>query len=308
MRGWLKRPGAGWWRGATGVRPGWRAAIYAALLVVLVVGEILLLVRLQPPWLRPEAQLSAGFVGLNELMLLIPVLAATAVMAGLEGRSVLSCGLAGAFPGRKLMGGLLAGIAALSLLMALLLAGGWAESHWRGLSAQEIATNLLAWLSVCLLVGLTEELAFRGYLQQALSRGMGFWPAALVTSLIFGLLHGFNPHESVIGIAAVCGAGLIFCLGLRRTGALWWSIGFHAGWDFSENFLYGTHDSGQSCAGALLDTLPHGPDWLSGGLAGPEGSLFGLGVELLVAGLAFLFLRPRLLMWINAAIKSKQFL
>ncbi|HTQ70294.1 MAG TPA: CPBP family intramembrane glutamic endopeptidase [Acidocella sp.] len=280
--------------------------MYMALLAALVVGEIWLLARLQPPWLRPEAQLSAGFVGLNEMLLLIPVLAATAVMAGLEGRSVLSCGLAGPLPGRNLMGGLLAGIAALSLLMALLLVGGLAESHLRGLSVRAVATNLLAWLSVCLLVGLTEELAFRGYLQQVLSRGMGFWPAALLTSLIFGLLHSFNPHESVIGIAAACGAGLIFCLGLRRTFTLWWPIGFHAGWDFSENFLYGTHDSGQSCAGALLDTLPHGPGWLSGGLAGPEGSLLGLGVELLVAGVAFLFLRQRLLIWINAALKSKQ--
>jgi uncharacterized protein len=293
MYGWLIRPGAGWWRGPEGVRAGWRAAVFAVVLAALVGGEIWLLARLQPPWLRPEAQLSAGLVALNELMLLLPVLAATVVMTSLEGRSILSCGLAGARSGRRLAGGLLAGIAALSLLMALLLASGHAETTWSGLSTRQIVADLFGWLGVCLLVGLTEEAAFRGYLQQALSRGMGFWPAALVTSLVFGLLHVVNAHESIIGIANVCGAGLIFCLGLQRTGSLWWSIGFHAGWDFSENFLYGTHDSGQSCAGALLDTLPHGPAWLSGGLAGPEGSLFGLGVELLVAGGMFLVLRPQ---------------
>ncbi len=198
----------------------------------------------------------------------------------------------GPVPVEGLAGGLFAGIGSLSLLMALLLAGGLAESSWRGLSPLAAAINLLAWLSACLLIGLTEELAFRGYLQQVLSRGLGFWPAALVTSLIFGLLHITNSHESVIGIANVCGAGLILCLALRRTGSLWWSIGFHAGWDFSENFLYGTHDSGQSCAGALLDTLPRGAAWLSGGMTGPEGSLFSLAVELLVAGAMFLFLRP----------------
>ncbi len=292
MHGWLELPGAGWWRGPEGVRPGWRAAIYALLMVALVAGLIWLLVRLQPPWLRPTAALSAGFIALNELMLLLPVFAATAVMTGLEGRSFLSAGLLGPRSGRSLAGGLLAGIAALSLLMALLLAGGLAQSSWRGLPPLALATNLLAWLGACLLIGLTEELAFRGYLQQALSRGLGFWPAALVTSLIFGLLHVTNQHESVIGIVNVCGAGLILCLGLRRTGSLWWPIGFHAGWDFSENFLFGTHDSGQACAGAMLDTLPLGPVWLSGGLAGPEGSLFSLGVELLVAGAMLLFLRP----------------
>lgn len=292
MRGWLKRSGTGLWRGAEGVRPGWLAALYAMILAALVVGEIWLLARLHPPWLRPEAQLTAGLVALNELMLLLPVFVATAMMTGLEGRSFLSCGLKELFPARKLAGGLFAGIASLSLLMALLLACGLTESRWQGLSAPELVTNLLAWLGVCLLVGLTEEMAFRGYLQQALSRGMGFWPAAALTSLLFGLLHITNQHESIIGIANVCGGGLILCLGLWRTGSLWWPIGFHTGWDFSENFIYGTHDSGQACAGALLDTLPIGPGWLSGGLTGPEGSLFSLGVELLTAGVLFKILRP----------------
>lgn len=293
MRAWLKRPGTGWWRGPGGVRPGWRGAAYGLLLVVLVAGEIWLLATLRPPWLKPEAALSAGFVLLNELLLLLPVLAATAMMAGLEGRSLLSCGLAGPRPGRRLGAGLLTGIAALSLLMALLLAGGLGETHWRGLLARQILLNGLAWLGVSLLVGLTEELALRGYLQQTLARAIGFWPAALLTSLIFGALHITNPHENVIGIANVCGAGLILCLGLYRTGSLWWPIGFHGGWDFSENFLFGTHDSGQACAGALLDSLPLGPVWLSGGLAGPEGSLLSLGVEAILAGGLFLYLHRR---------------
>ncbi len=293
MSGWLKRPGAGWWRGAAGVRPGWRATLYMALLLALVAGEIWLLERLNPPWLRPEAELSAGLVALNELALLVPVLAASAVMAWLEGQPLRICtSLAEARPGRRLVAGLLAGILALSLLIAVLLAGGFAASRWRGLSPVELLANLAAWLGVSLLIGLTEELAFRGYLQRILARGMGFWPAALATSLIFGLMHVSNPHESVIGILNVFGAGLLLCLALKRTGSLWWSIGFHGGWDFSENFLYGTHDSGQACAGVLLDTLPHGAVWLSGGLAGPEGSLFGLATELLVAFAMLKLLRP----------------
>ena len=292
MRDWLEHPGTGFWRGAGGIRAGWRALFYGMLLAALAFAEILLLAWIKPPWPRPQARLTAGFVALNEAMLLIPVFAATAIMARLEGRPVLSCGLAAFHPGRKLAGGLLAGVAALSLLMALLVAGGWARPRWGGLSALGAAESGLAWLGVCLLIGLTEETAFRGYLQQSLARGLGFWRAALASSLIFGALHITNTHESVIGIINVCGAGLILCLALQRTGSLWWPIGFHAGWDFAENFIYGTHDSGQACAGALLDTLPAGRLWLSGGLAGPEGSLLGLGVEVITAVILFWFLRP----------------
>ncbi|MDE1895463.1 MAG: CPBP family intramembrane metalloprotease [Rhodospirillales bacterium] len=177
--------------------------------------------------------------------------------------------------------------------MLLLLGGGLALTHLRGLSALEILGQGAAWLGVSWLIGFTEELAFRGYLLQTLARGMGFWPAALLTSLLFAALHITNAHETVIGIMNVFGAGMILCIALKRSFSLWWSIGFHAGWDYAENFIYGTHDSGQACAGALLNTLPRGPLWLSGGLAGPEGSLLGLGVEVLVAAGLYIFLRPR---------------
>ncbi|MBU6420266.1 MAG: CPBP family intramembrane metalloprotease [Proteobacteria bacterium] len=291
MRGWLAHSGTGFWRGPGGVRAGWRALAYALLLTALVFAEILLLAWAKPPWLRQEPKMTPGFAAVNEALLFIPVLAAAGFMAWLEGRSVFAFGLAARRFAPKLAGGLLAGVTALSLLMALLVAGGWAAPRWAGLPPPAAAESGLAWLGVCLLIGLTEETAFRGYLQHSLARGVGFWRAAVVSSLVFGFLHITNAHESVIGIANVCGAGLLLCLGLKRTGSLWWPIGFHAGWDFSENFIYGTHDSGQACAGALLDTLPHGAAWLSGGMAGPEGSVFGLATELLVLGGMLLFLR-----------------
>lgn len=291
MRGWAMRPGKGMWRGAGGLRAGWRFAVYALLLAGFTVCEAQALARFNPPWLRPTALLTPGFVVMNELVLLVPVLAASWLMLRLEGRALLSCGLTDQRPMRHLAAGLAAGLAALSALMALLLAGGYAAIGWQGLAAAQIVANGLSWLAVSLLVGLAEELAFRGYPQQALSAGLGFWRAGFITSLLFACAHITNPHESVIGIINVFGAGLILCLGLWRTGSLWWPIGYHGGWDFTENFLFGTHDSGQACAGAMLNSLPKGAVWLSGGLAGPEGSLIGLGVEFAAALLVFRFLR-----------------
>jgi len=80
----------------------------------------------------------------------------------------------------------------------------------------------------------------------------------------------------------VCFA-LLFCLFLRRTGNLWWAVGFHAGWDWGQTFFYGVADSGLAPYHNLFNSGFHGPAWLTGGSVGPEASVFTPIVLLLVA-------------------------
>jgi len=77
--------------------------------------------------------------------------------------------------------------------------------------------------------------------------------------------------------------GLAFCLSIWRTGSLWWAIGFHAAWDWAQSFLYGVADSGILVQGRLFATHPVGRPVLSGGLTGPEGSVFILPTVALAA-------------------------
>ena len=128
-------------------------------------------------------------------------------------------------------------------------------------------------LSFCL-VGIFEEFFFRGYLQFTLSSGMGFWPAALLLSLAFGAVHLRNPGEGPVGALSVFVIGMFLCFTLRRTGTLWFAIGFHAAYDFGETYLYSVPDSGIVMPGHLLASSFHGPAWLTGGTVGPEGSVF----------------------------------
>jgi membrane protease YdiL (CAAX protease family) len=51
--------------------------------------------------------------------------------------------------------------------------------------------------------GIREEALFRGYLQATLTRGIGFWPAAVVLSLLFGAGHLANAGETVSGVSGV---------------------------------------------------------------------------------------------------------
>lgn len=79
-------------------------------------------------------------------------------------------------------------------------------------------------------------------------------------------------REERIGLVAVVAIGFFLCLTLRRTGNLWWAIGFHMAWDWGESYLYSVPDSGNMARGRLLDSSLHGPVWLTGGSVGPEGS------------------------------------
>jgi uncharacterized protein len=129
------------------------------------------------------------------------------------------------------------------------------------------------WAVMFLLVGLFEEFLLRGYSQFTLARGIGFWPAALTLSCAFGLVHLKNGGEQWPGILAAAFIGLFFCLTLRRTGNLWFAVGFHAAWDWGETFFYSVPDSGMVSPGHLLSSSLRGPQWLSGGSVGPEGSV-----------------------------------
>jgi membrane protease YdiL (CAAX protease family) len=126
---------------------------------------------------------------------------------------------------------------------------------------------------VCLLVGLAEEFAFRGYLLSTLSSGIGFWPAAVLLSLLFGVVHLGNPGETFAGVAGVFAIGMFFCFTVRRTGHLWFAIGQHAAYNFGQAFVYSVPNSGTLIQGHLLNARLEGPQWLTGGPAGPEGSV-----------------------------------
>jgi hypothetical protein len=85
----------------------------------------------------------------------------------------------------------------------------------------------------------------------------------------------------------VAAAGMLFCFSVWRTGSLWWAIGFHCTWDWAQLFIFGTIGSGVRFAGGVLTATPVGPTWLSGGSAGPEGSVLCF-VGLSVGALALL--------------------
>jgi uncharacterized protein len=222
---------------------------------------------------RGAAVLWANMVG--KFMELMTAVVPALIMAKVEKRPFDSYGL----PVRKAFGkpfwvGAVWGIIAITLLL-LGIRGlhGFYFGHF-ALHGVRILKFALFWGAFFLLVGLFEEFLLRGYALFTLTTGIGFWPAAVLLSLLFGSAHMNNPGETWTGELAAALIGLFFCLTLRRTGDLWFAVGFHASFDWGETFLFSVPNSGMVSPGHLLNSSFQGPRWLTGGTVGPEGSVF----------------------------------
>lgn len=205
---------------------------------------------------------------------LVGAFTAAAAMSQLEGHSFTDYGLPlrGAF-GKLFWQGAFFGLAEITAVIGAISMFG--SYHFGALAIHGTAILRWAafWGAFFILVGLYEEFAFRGYVQFTLAQAVRFWPAAVVLSVAFGLVHIANSGESKLGVAGVMLTGLFWCFTLRRTGNLWFAVGMHASFDFGETFLYSVPDSGYLFPGHLSNATLAGPSWLTGGSAGPEASV-----------------------------------
>jgi len=273
--------------GPNGIRAGWRLLIFLAVVAVLNVCLGLALRLLHVNRAPNAATLEPFQLFVLEGTIFLFACIATAIMARIEHRKLGEYGL----PFRSGMGkhfweGTVWGFLAISgTLLTIFALHGF---HITGLAipGAVIPGAVVSWSITFLMVGLSEEFAFRGYTQFTLTTGIGFWPSAVSFSALFAAAHLGNPGETKTGLLSVVWFGLLFCLILRRTGNLWWAVGFHAGWDWGQTFFYGVHDSGMAPYHNLLNSEFFGPNWLTGGSVGPEASVF-TPIALLVVAVLF---------------------
>ncbi|HWV48124.1 MAG TPA: CPBP family intramembrane glutamic endopeptidase, partial [Microbacterium sp.] len=126
-------------------------------------------------------------------------------------------------------------------------------------------------------VAVAEEVFFRGVVFRLLDGRWGTAIALGASSLLFGLVHLLNPGATLWGaIAIAVEAGLLLGAAFILTGTLWLAIGVHFGWNVAIVGVFGTAVSGTESQGALVTAVTAGPDWLTGGGFGPEGSVISV--------------------------------
>ncbi|MGB6828023.1 MAG: CPBP family intramembrane glutamic endopeptidase [Terracidiphilus sp.] len=261
--------------GQSGLRAGWGILLFIITFVASAVC-VRLAVRhfLHPAHQAGNAPMSPPMGILFEGIQFLVIVIATGVLALIERKSLFAYGFQGAHRTLRFFSGMLWGFIAISALVFALFKAGFLAFDGQSLHGRSILEYAAEWGFVFLLVGLCEESLLRGYVQYTFTRGIGFWWGALLLSFIFGFGHHGNPGESPVGLFAAGAIGLVFCLSIWYTGSLWWAVGFHAAWDWGESYFYGTSDSGLISQGHLFGEHPLGKLLWSGGLTGPEGSLY----------------------------------
>jgi hypothetical protein len=248
-----------------------RIGMYLALATGITYAVLWIAAALMP---GRHSSYSPKILAISETGSLVGAFAAGLIMSQLEARPFGDYGLPsrGAF-GKLFWQGAVFGLVEISAVIGFIAALG--SYHFGPLAIHGIDLLRWAafWFAFFVLVGLYEEFAFRGYVQFTLAEAARFWPAAVLLSVAFGLVHITNPGESKLGIAGVVLAGLFWCFTLRRTGNLWFAVGMHASFDFGETFLYSVPDSGIVFQGHLSNATLAGPGWLTGGNTGPEASV-----------------------------------
>lgn len=267
--------------GPGGLRPGWGFAFYV------LISYLLQRMAAQLAWSRDFGASGLWSAMLEEFGMFVAAVVPSLLLARVENRPWSVYGLPPRLAFGKLFWlGMIWGFAGISLLMLALSGLHVFTFGHMVLHGARLARFAAFWAFMFLLVGFFEEFLLRGYTQFTLARGIGFWPAAVALSCTFGLIHLRNGGEQWAGLLAAACIGFFFCLTLRRTGTLWFAVGFHAAWDWGETFFYSVPDSGGVWPGHLLSSSLHGSAWLSGGTVGPEGSVMCF-VVIALAWIAF---------------------
>ena len=266
--------------GDVGLRAGWSVAISVFLyrLFAPVLGTVA--VGVFPSLTKLDFSPTTALIG--ELVSLLALLAAVAIVARIDRRTILSYNLAGPRRGLHFIAGAAAGFAALSALVGALAWGGWLRFGPTALSGTHILSFALLWGVAFLLVGRFEEGAFRCYLQFTLTRGINFWWAlGIVAFLCLDLGLRSNGSAGILtfiwldplpllkgngiwGVYIMAALGLIPCalLHLRKTpGSSFWQ----AAWVTSTAF-------------GFIHTGNHGENWIGIFAAAAIGFVFCVSV------------------------------
>lgn len=175
----------------------------------------------------------------------------------------------------QLMLGGASGAALVALPMAVLFALGVYEP----VLFRDASSALLGVAALIGIAAILEELTYRCLLFRVVERAWGTKVALAVQAVVFALVHLENVEQGgiidvVTMLIAVTLAGLLWAAVFVLTRNLWAAAANHAAWNFTI-LLAGVPLSGIEDWRKLapLESRFAGPDWLTGGMFGPESSL-----------------------------------
>lgn len=179
------------------------------------------------------------------------------------------------------VGWAVSGVNFLAIIVCLFLCG-----YYCIVTVEFDVASQLSWLSLFLLVGVVEEVIFRGILFRLITDKWNIAVGLTTSSLLFGLAHLGNPGATLwAALAIALASGWLFGMAYAYHQTIWVPVGMHWAWNYLEGGVFGC-----SVSGTPLDYRPlitpkiSGTDLLSGGAFGPEASIIcvaiGIGISI----------------------------
>lgn len=103
----------------------------------------------------------------------------------------------------------------------------------------DILLTLIIGLIIFTGVSFSEEIIFRGYIQSRLSEKYEDWLSILITALLFAVLHLANSSYSLLSLVYLFISGIALSLMRIATKGIWFPLGFHLAWNWSEITVFG---------------------------------------------------------------------
>ncbi|MBS7077969.1 MAG: CPBP family intramembrane metalloprotease, partial [Streptococcus parasanguinis] len=125
-----------------------------------------------------------------------------------------------------------------------------------------------------LLQGGTEEVATRGWLLTRIAARTNLPLAIAISSSLFGILHMGNAGVTFLSVLNIILDGVLAGLLFIYTDSIWLVVAQHGTWNYVQGNLLGFQVSGTGADASIFSfTMGDGPDWLTGGEFGAEGSI-----------------------------------
>ncbi len=191
----------------------------------------------------------------------------------------------------KLFYGLLAGIIINGAISAVVYLTGGVQPVFQGFTWMVVAILPFSFIQCSM-----EEVLLRGFASSYLEENYKWYVIAPIGGVLFILhhigniaLYGFSP----IFCLNVLLIGIAFYLMVKWSGNFWICCGFHTGWNYTQQYLFGLPNSGQTSAFGLFRGENAVKSFVFDPIYGNEGSLLTTVVLIVSIGVLFLLIKMK---------------
>lgn len=131
--------------------------------------------------------------------------------------------------------------------------------------------------------------------------------AVIVSSIIFTIVHGFNPNLNLLSVINIFIFGIVFSIIYIKTGNLWIVGIAHGVWNFLQGYFFGSQISGNSVTASIFYSIPQpGKNLISGGNFGYEGSIITTIIGVIVIILFLKLVKINKIYLINILVETSR--